>query len=112
MKKIFIFFLSIMILQSCRISVSPISNVLESNQDKFKYQDQDFEYVTTRSASQLNVPILLSDVLSEMKQQYGDVTISNIRKQSITQKGKTTYYMVFDVVKIVKSSTVVPNTNK
>jgi hypothetical protein len=112
MKKILFCILTIVSIQSCRVTVTPISNVFESNQDHYRYKDQEFEYITTRSASQLNVPILLSDILMEMKVQYGDVTISNIRKQSITEKGNTTYYMVFDVVKVVKPSIETPTKKK
>ena len=95
--------LTILCCQSCKVSVSPIQSAVEHNQDKYRFQEQHFEYVTTKSASQENVPILLSDVLHEMKVLYGDVTISNVRKQSTTWRGKTTYYMVFDVVRVLKS---------
>jgi hypothetical protein len=101
--KYFFLFLSIGVFTvSCRVTVSPIQSTVESNQDKIRYDNQQLEYVTTKSASQENSPILLSDVLFEVKKQYGDVTISNIRKQSRTERGKTTYFMVFDVVKVVK----------
>lgn len=101
--KYFILFLSVGVFTvSCGVKVSPIKSTVESNQDKIRYENQQLEYVTTKSASQENAPILLSDVLFEMKKQYGDVTISNIRKQSRTEMGKTTYVMVFDVVKVVK----------
>lgn len=101
---IFTFLFVISLLQSCKLTVSPIQKVGESNQDKLSYENQQLEYVATRSASQQNAPILLSDILFEMKKQYGDITISNIRKQSITELGRTTYYVVFDVVKVSKTN--------
>ena len=89
---------------SCKVLVSPVTIDSRSDQDKHLYHELQLEYVTTKTASQKNQQILVADVINEMKLAYGNVTIVNIRYQNIKEKGTTTYYMIFDVVKVLSNS--------
>lgn len=85
---------------SCRALVSDLKPIDDKAQNRHVYDTLQLEYLETRTARQVGSPIVIADVLLEAKEKFGNVTITNIREQQKKYKGKTTYYLIYDVVKV------------
>jgi hypothetical protein len=98
MKFLYVASLALMIgASSCRALVSDLKPIDDKAQNRHAYDTLQLEYIETRTARQVGSPI---DVLLEAKEKFGNVTITNIREQQKKYKGKTTYYLIYDVVKV------------
>jgi hypothetical protein len=92
---------SIMIIgSSCRALVSDLKPIDDKAQNRHAYDTLSLEYIETRTARQVGSPIIIADVLLEAKAKFGNVTITNIREQQKRHRGQTTYYLIYDVVKV------------
>lgn len=85
---------------SCKALVSDLKPIDDKAQNRHAYDTLSLEYIETRTARQVGSPIIIADVLLEAKAKFGNVTITNIREQQKRYKGKTTYYLIYDVVKV------------
>jgi hypothetical protein len=92
--------LIIFTISSCRALVSDLKPIDDKAQNRHVYDTLQLEYIETRTARQVGSPIVIADVLLEAKEKFGNVTITNIREQQKKYKGKTTYYLIYDVVKV------------
>jgi hypothetical protein len=85
---------------ACQVKVSQLKPVIDNAQNKHSFDNLQLEFIETRAASQVGSAIVISDLLLEAKSKHGNVTITNLREQTKRQSGKTTYYVIYDIVKV------------
>ncbi len=92
--------LVVALITSCGTLVSDLKPIDDKAQNRHAYDTLSLEYIETRTARQVGSPIIIADVLLEAKAKFGNVTITNIREQQKRHRGQTTYYLIYDVVKV------------